>query len=358
MENGMVDNINMANKSSNAWLTCRQIFCGIFMALLIAAAAQAELMPLDNTDMESVCGSAGIMLAVKNIQIFNHIDSIRYYAPLGEGYIEFQGFEMGGNGDVARFNYDFGSVTKSGIMLFDVAEFEVAPVNRWTGFAFGTGDTIHRGMTVLRVPDWDQELSYYIDNIFLFDPEYPNSTTPAPVPLGSFYMGLIDMPRFYTYTSPPVDGSGFDFQHNFQMTIDTVDYAYNTDCDALEIGPTYIGGDFTDLIGDDPRFPYTWKPNQATPVDFGEFQIGDLFGDISNGVYSNPAGIDVGESDLDGAGPGPVLGYLNLRLPMEGSLRFESATWYTDRATNTFTDFGPGAIDGLHVHRLDLLLIP
>jgi hypothetical protein len=148
------------------------------------------------------------------------------------------------------------------------------------------------------------------------------------------------------------------------MTIDTVNYYYNKNSDSLEIGPMYIGGEFTDLVGDDPRFPATWKPNQATPVDFGEFQIGDLFGDIANGVYSNPAGFDVGECDLDGTGPDPVLGYLNLRVPMEGSIRFESATWYNDRADidppdgNTFVDFGPGAIDGIQVHRLDILLIP
>jgi hypothetical protein len=51
-----------------------------------------------------------------------------------------------------------------------------------------------------------------------------------------------------------------------------------------------------------------------------------------------------------------------LRLPMEGSIRFESATWYYDRTAplpeNQFVDFGPGAIDGLKVHRLDILLIP
>jgi hypothetical protein len=355
-KNILNDSTNMGEKSSPAQLACRQIFYIFFMTLAVAAAAHAELTPLENRDMEEVCGTAGIMFAVKNIQIFHHIESIRYCAPFDNGYIEFQDFIMGGSGDVARFNYDFGSVTKSGIMLFDVAEPEVAPVNRWTGYAFGT--TIHRGMTLLRVPDWDQELSFSIDNILFYDPNYivPPATSAAPVDLGSFYIGLIDMPRFYTYTSPPVDGSGFDFQHNFQMTIDNIGYYFNQNSDSLELGPTYIGGDFTDLGGDDPRFPNTWKPNQATPVDFGEFQIGDLFGDISNGIYSNPAGFDVGESDIDCNGT--VLGYMNLRLPMEGSIRFESALWHTDRTTNTFTDFGPGAIDGLKVHRLDMLLIP
>ncbi len=346
----------------------RRVLAGCLCIVLSVPAvtifALAGLAPMADTDMEAVCGSAGIRIAVKDIQIFNHIDVFRYCDPCGD-YIEFQDFMMHGVGDVATFNlgapsssppyYYFGSYTNdpppSGLIFFDVAEPEVAPVNDWYGYAFGTGDLIHRGMTLVSVPYWDQELAYTIDNVILFDHDYPNTISPAAVDLGSFYIGLIDRPRFYTYTSPPLYGSGFDFQSNFQMTIDTMGYAYNTSCDTLEFGPIYIGGDFTDLTGDDPRYPTTWKPNQTTRVDFGEFQIGDLFGDITNGVYSNPAGFDVGERDLDGAGPGPVLGYLNLSLPMEGSLRFESATF-------DGTDFGPGAIDGLHVHRLDLMLIP
>ncbi len=135
------------------------------------------------------------------------------------------------------------------------------------------------------------------------------------------------------------------------MTIGKIGYEYNTGCDSLEIGPIYIGESFADLAGDDPRFPATWKPNQATPVDFGEFQIGDMFGDITTGTYSNPAGIDVGEADLDCGGPDPVLGAVQLRMPMEGSIRFESAEF-------DGIDFGPGAIDGIQVHRLNLFLIP
>ena len=336
----------------------RHIRLFFFLAIsLITATAYAGLTAIDDTEMDAIWGSAGIMITPKNIQIFNHIDSIRYCAPLDAGYIEFQDFQMGGYGDVARYNYDFGSVTKSGIMFFDIAEPEVVPpVYDWSGYAFGTSDTIHRGMTLLRVPDWDQELSYYIGNIALFDPDYPTAGTAAPVDLGSFYMGLIDMPRFYYYTSVPVEGTGFDYQYNFQMTIDKMAYAYNDDCDTLEFGPTYIGGsfdfDFGAPGGDDPRFPSTWKPNRAIPVDFGEFQIGDLFGDITTGDYSNPAGFNVGECDFDGTlGTDPVLGALQLTAPMTGSIRFEKAVFES-------TDFGPGAIDGIQVHRLELFLIP
>jgi hypothetical protein len=342
---------NMAKKTVSRLI--RLFF--ILVICLITTAVHAGLTPIEDTEMDAIWGSAGIMITPKNIQIFQHIESLRYCAPLDAGYIEFQDYQIGGYGDVARYNYDFGSVTKSGIMLLDIAEPEVVPpVYDWSGYAFGTSDTIHRGMIMLRVPDWDQELSYSIGNIRFSDPDYPNYTDPVNAPwvdLGSFYYGLIEMPRFYYYTSVPVEGTGFDYQYNFQMTIDKMAYAYNDNCDTLEIGPTYIGGSFADLSGDDPRFPSTWKPNQGTPVDFGEFQIGDLFGDVNAGIYSNPASIDVGEADLDCDPATPVLGALQLNLPMQGSLRFESATF-------DGTDFGPGAIDGIQVHRLSLFLIP
>lgn len=358
-------------RSPAAWMTFRHLACAAFMAMAVAVSAHAGLTPLDDTDLERIWGSAGIMFAVKNVQIFHHIDAIRYTAPgdpnhppgdprlSNNGYIEFQDFMMHGSGDVARFNYDFGSVTKSGLTSFDVAEPEVAPVNDWSGTPIGPVDAIYRGMTYLRtVTEWDQELAYTIGNISLFDPTYPTVLTAAPVDLGAFSIGLIDMPSFSFYTSPPIGGIGFDFQFNFQMTIDQIGYEYNSGFDQLVFGPIYIGESFADLPGDDPRFPSTWKPNRATPVefgeptpfDFGEFQIGDLFGDINAGTYSNPASIDVGEGDLDGAGPDPVLGAVHLGLPMQGSIRFENATF-------DGTDFGPGAIDGIHVHRLNLFLI-
>jgi hypothetical protein len=394
IKNDMDDNMSMTNKISGIRLVFRPFICTVFMALAVTASAHAGLAPLEDTDMDAVCGSAGIMLAVQDVQIFHHIDSIRYCAPLDQGYIEFQNFEMGGDGDVAKFNFDFGTPSSlppyyylgqytndpppAGLMFFDVAEPEVAPVTLWDGpLTPGldpNDDAIYRGMTRLSAPYWDQELSYTIGNIRFFDPAYPPlPAAPTPVDLGSFYMGLIDMPRFETYTSPPINGTGFDFQHNFQMTIDKVGYAYNDSCDSIELCTTYIGGSFkgpggsdtyVDSSGasilDDPTTPTTWKPNNKN-TDFGEFQIGDLFGDMTTFTPSNPAGIDVGECDV--YGNGTVYGFMNLRLPMEGSIRFESATWYNDRDDidsdgKTFVNFGPGAIDGMQVHRLDLKLIP
>jgi hypothetical protein len=361
MINDMINTMDVIKRFFAVRIRALLFIYAVSITLVLAVSAHAELTPLNDTGMEDVCGSSGITFAVKNLQIFYHIDKFRY-SDSQCGYIEFQDFFMGGIGNPAKFNYDFGSVTNSGLIYMDVGENKVAPVNDWSGTTLDPDNYIYRGMLGIDVPVWDQELSYTIWNIEFFDPNYiiPPATTAVPVDLGSFYIGLIDVPRFSSLWSPPIGDSGIEFQNNFQMTIDTIEYAWNTSSDDILVGPLYLGESFADLTGDDPRFPNTWKPNKATPVDFGEFQIGDLFGDIDNSVYSNPAGVDVGEADF--YCNGTVLGAIQLRLPMEGSIRFESATWYKDRTASLpadqFVDFGPGAIDGLKVHRLDMLLIP
>lgn len=324
------------------WLFCRMVIA--LFVLLAATPGFAELTPMDDNCLEDICGRSGISLAVKNVQIFHHIDTIGYCAT-DNGSVEFQNFSMHGSGDVALFNYDFGTVTDSGIIHLDAFLSEIAPVNDWSGSVITGSDTVHRGMTSAFIPNWDQELAYTIGNIAFYDPNYSVN----PVDLGAFTIGLIDMPRSATYTSPRINGSGFDFQHSFQMSIDTIGYAYNTNCNAIEFTDIYIGGSFADLAGDDPRTPSTWKPNQAAPVDFGDFQIGDLFGDAVSGIYSNPATIDAGKCDI--YNNGVIYGLLDLKLPMTGSIRFESADF-------NGTDFGPGAIDGMEIHRLNLQLIP
>ena len=325
------------------------------IALFVLSAAThgfAELTPMDDNSLEGVCGTSGISIAVKNLQIFHHIDTIGYCAT-DNGSVEFRNFSMHGAGDVALFNYDFGTVTDSGIVYVDAFMPEVAPPNDWSGNPIDADDTIYRGMVSSVVPNWDQSLGYTIGNVIFHDPNTSTGFT-NPIDLGTMTMGLIDMPRFATYTSPRIGGHGFDFQYNFQMTIDTIGYAFNENCDAIEVNSTYIGEAFADLGGDDPRYPSSWKPNLATPVDFGLFQIGDLFGDISdansaNWEYSNPAMIDAGKCDL--YGDGTIYGLLSLNVPMTGSIRFESVDF-------NGTDFGPGAIDGINVHRLELQFIP
>ncbi len=332
-----------------------------FFIVFVCAASpvQAGLTPMENSEMEDVCGSAGVTIAIKNVQLFQYIDSFRYYAN-NNGILALQNIKLlnAETGGPALFNYDFGTtVTGSGLIHMDVGEPLVASVDDWNPSTATT--QIYRGMTSTFAPKWDQKVAYSIGNIIFFDPNYtPNPPNPAvPIDLGSMFIGNIDIPRFTTYTSPRIGGIGYDWETTFQMTIDKIGYSYNNSCQAIQLCPTYIGKSFADAT-DDPRYPSSWMPNRATPVDFGDFQIGDLFGDFTNPNplkrASNPAGIDVGETYCDlpvGWPAGYSRGMVALQLPMQGSIRFESATF-------AGTNFGPGAIDGINVHRLNLQLIP
>lgn len=330
----------------------------IMMALMTAPTfAHAALNPMDNQEMEAVTGNGGFSMAIKNVQLFQYIDAYRYCAS-DNGYLELRNIKTF-NADTfgpALFNFGTAATDSSGEIHFDIAEFGVGSVDDWSG---DPATSISRIMSVTTIPDWDQKLAYFIGNIIFNGPDI-NTGTPSTVDLGSFYIGNIHMPRFSSYVSPP-NGSGVEFQTSFQLTIDKLSYNYNpSTCAALEFCSTYIGGNFVDGA-DDPANPASWMPNRLTPVDFGEFQIGDLFGDISSAVtadweHSNPAGMDIGEGDIYGTGD--MYGSLALRLPMEGSIRFESANWITDPAANQAVNFGPGAIDGIQVHRLNLDLIP
>jgi len=57
------------------------------------------------------------------------------------------------------------------------------------------------------------------------------------VDLGSFYMGTIDVSRFYSIISPPIGGSGFEFQNNSEPKITR---AMKTSLNALAIDRFYL----------------------------------------------------------------------------------------------------------------------
>lgn len=325
--------------------------CALMLVLTAVTAVRAALTPMENQEMEAVTGNGGFSMAIKNIQLFQYIDTYRYCAS-DNGYIELRGIKTF-NADTfgpALFNFGTAATDSTGEIHFDVAEFEVGSVDDWSPAAT---TSMTRGMTITTVPDWDQRLAYFIENMIFSGPDL-NTGIVRTEDIGALYMGNIHMPRMSSYLSPP-NGSGVEFQTSFQMTIDKLSYNYNpSTCAKLELCSTYIGGNFVDG-SDDPANPASWMPNRATPVDFGDFQIGDLFGDISSANSadwepSNPAGFDVGEGEIYGAGGG-VYGAMALRLPMEGSIRFESATF-------DGTNFGPGAIDGIQVHRLNMMMIP
>ncbi|MDZ7832223.1 MAG: hypothetical protein U5L07_10765 [Desulfobacterales bacterium] len=309
--------------------------------LLIPWAAAATLQPLNNAEMEDVTGQAGITIAVKNVQIFQNIEQYRYNAS-DSGYFGLLNLQS----DVMKYNFGTADMS-TGLIFLDTGVNSVASLDDWDEKT--TPDSINKGMIGMAAPNWDQEVSYLSDGLLFSDGNTAYN-------LGFVGIGQIRQPSWKTFLAPHGE-SGVDMEHDFEMHIDTAAYFYGTDSnnnwlrvafENIHIGQSFGFG----TAGDDPADPTTWTS------DIGEFQIGDMFGDIDSSEpkdqHSRPAQIDAGVSDFDFAdfdfGDYP-LGAYRLRLPFEGSIRFENSHFGG-------TDFGPGAIDGIKAYRFDAYLIP
>jgi len=316
----------------------------IFLAciLLFPVTAGATLQPLENEELEEVTGQAGIGIGVKDVQIFQNIGQLNYCAT-DSGYLSLTNVQS----DVIRYN--FGTDLAGGAFYIDAGICEVASMDDWD---LGTDPTsVNKGMLVTKSPDWQQEVSYETSSInFSSDGTGTNTHN-----LGAFYAGQIRQPSWRQYMAPHESGHGLDMEYDFEMHIDKLSYAYRIDSadpsnvQTLSFENIHIGQSFGfGTAGDDPSDPTTWRS------DIGEFQIGDMFGDLTSTdkkqQHARPAQIDAGVCDFDFLDEN-AQGAYRLRLPFEGSIRFEKVAYGG-------TDFGPGAIDGIKAYRFDAYLIP
>ncbi len=327
---------------------CIISFAGIIASPLVS---DARLRSLENHELDTIRGQAGLSMAVKNMEIFQYIDNFTYTCPDNafgtcQGYLSLENMEFHSRStDTMLFNYDFGTVTKNGIIYLDTFDCKIASEEDW---AFGTAPTqIKKVMTSTIAPWWDQEVGVYIDSIKFGDPNEGLGVKD----LGWADLGVFDLRSFQYYTAP--HGSGIDFEYDFELHIDTLTYGYQentTGCETLEMNDIHIGDTFGYGLGtDNPADPSTWYT--ATGTSIGEFRIGDLFGDFTNGIHSNPATIDATDSVPSDNGAATKHAGVLLDLPLQGSVRFEQVEFGG-------TDFGPGAIDGIHSHRLVVEMVP
>lgn len=304
-------------------------------------AAAATLQPLNNAEMDEVTGQSGIVIAVKDVQIFQNIEQYRYNAS-DSGYIGLLNLQS----DVMKYNFNTADMS-TGVMFMDAGVNSVASLDDWDEDT--TPDSVNKGMIGMAAPNWDQEVSYLSDGLLFSDGDSAYN-------LGSLWLGQIRQPS-WSYFLAPHGASGVDMEYNSEIHIDSLAYFYGKDSadnplylafENIHIGQSFGFGD----PGDDPADPDSWTS------DIGEFQVGDMFGDIDNTdgkhQHARPAQLDAGVCDFDFADfdfGGDPLGAFRLRVPLEGSIRFEDAEFGG-------TDFGPGAIDGINAYRFDVYLIP
>ncbi|MBW2597008.1 MAG: hypothetical protein JRC93_13785, partial [Deltaproteobacteria bacterium] len=120
---------------------------------------------------------------------------------------------------------------------------------------------------------------------------------------------------------------GIDFDHTSKIDIGSLQYTYSTIPTSLTATDIHLAGSAAGA----PEDPTAWSFT-------GPFKVGD----ISN---SNPATIDVGTNETTGKTS------LFLNQPMAGCLRVENVNFGGK-------DFGPCAIDGITIHRLQIQIMP
>ena len=316
------------------------LFYTIVLCLTFFPVCSYALALIDEAALDNITGQQGLSIAIANVEIFQHIETFAYEATDG-GFIRFDNILVH-DGNFGPHRYNFGS-GNNGLIFYDIGTQKIASLQDWD--ANTDPEIAYNGMIRTAAPEWHQELAYFVGDITFAD----SINYPQGISLGSLNIGPIDMPSFTYYTGPHPD-VGIDFQFNFEQHIETLSYLYQingTNQKSLIMENLHFGQSFDyGLPGDDPTDPTIWKS------DIGEFQVGDMYGEFDiNGnpiEHSAPAQIDAGLVNIGG---GLAEGSLRFRLPMSGSIRFENVDFGG-------TDFGPGAIDGLQVHRMDLYLIP
>jgi len=118
--------------------------------------------------------------------------------------------------------------------------------------------------------------------------------------------------------------SGISFDYTTAISASALTYTYNTTPAALSLTGINIAGSATGA----PETPSSWAFS-------GNFKIGTI-GDASNA----PATIDVATDSSNNT-------FLSLNLPMAGTVRVADVNFGGQ-------DFGPIAIDGIQVHRLNV----
>jgi len=310
----------------------KSFLISIAFTLLLPLVAIGTLQPLGNSELDKVMGQSGITIAVKDVQIFQNIAQYRYFAS-DSGYLILTNLQS----DVMKYN--FGTDMSTGLIQMDAGVCEVASLDDWNATTDPT--SVQKGMYGASATNWEQEVSYYTDGFIFSDGNNAYD-------LGEVWLGQIRQPSWKYFMAPHEVGSGVDFEFDFEMHIDALAYAYGTDssnnCLKLAFEDIHIGQSFGfGTAGDDPANPATWTS------DIGEFQVGDIFGDLAANEHARPAQIDAGVCNFDFCDD--PLGAYRLRLPFSGSFRFENAEFGG-------TDFGPGAIDGINAYRLDVYLFP
>jgi hypothetical protein len=209
------------------------LFCGIF-----PDPACGAMVEMTDTEMAEVRGKDGIMIAIKDVQIFQYIDNYLYTAPANEfgttSFLSLGGIKMiNSNGGPGLYNFGT-SNPLNGIIYYDMGQCDIAaPDSDWN---FGTVQVTQKLFMGMEAPYWDQDVGFLISNIVMGSGSDIED-------LGLAFLGQFDLRSFNYYTAP--HGDGTDFEFDFELHLDTIRYVYNEksspECGMLAFNNIHIG---------------------------------------------------------------------------------------------------------------------
>lgn len=146
--------------------------------------------------------------------------------------------------------------------------------------------------------------------------------------LGSLQVGPVTEGPSTLRITAPVTGPGIEFDYTSRLDIGSFRYKYNSS-DSLAFSGAHLVGS----AGGAPEDPASWTLT-------GSYHIGETAADSPNPAFVKVGGL-----------AGDTVPSTFISLPMQGSLRVEDVAFGP-------SSFGPMAIDGINVHRLQLRLTP
>lgn len=268
---------------------------------ILFAAGGLAMEPVSDAELAQLEGTAGISIAPVDVSIFWHADRLLYTDTDTGRSLELRHLSLSdGEGGPFRFSSGGQPIT------FDVFTVD-DPSSPVAGKSF----------LMIDAPSWEQDLQLSIEEIIF-----------AGQALGRLDTGEIDIPSFGLLLAPHT--AGLDFELSFQGDIEHLEYTYNTVSESLKLS----GVHFHETINGDPTDPASWTTS-------GRFRIGNMLG-------GDPATLNVVTREPV---PGEKRVSLDLSLPAKGTIRIENVAFGGE-------NFGPVALDGLQVHRLQLEFLP
>lgn len=264
-------------------------------------AARARMSALGDGELAAVVGRAGISIDL-DLRTHVRVDSLRFSdsSPL-PNWLELRNFSIdngAGEGFLLRSSDDAGVKP----ITYDVT-------------------TDASGRTLLTVVDTSRSSPrQYTADELLFAGQSLGSLRIGPVLEGTNTLRL----------GAPAAGAGsrIDFDYATRIDVGNLAWAYGAQ-GGLALSGVHLFGSASAAVELDPS---QWGTS-------GTFKIGEL-----DRAALNPAGFGLG-TDANG------VSYTELNLPMRGSFRVEDVNVGG-------SSFGPGAVDGINVHRLQLRFTP